>query len=304
MKKAIVTGANGFVGKAVAQYLITQGVDVYAVVRKKATHLDGLEGCHMIECDLSDYKNLWKQLPQEADAFFHFAWSGSAGPARGDEHIQLANVQSSCDAVKSAALAGCKRFLFASSIMEYEVEKLMKTHIVPNITTIYSTAKITANYMARASAAQAGIEYISCVISNIYGPGEISPRLISSSLRKMMKGERTSFSSGEQLYDFIYITDAATMFYAIGKSGKPNQTYYIGNRHPRKLKDFLIEMHDIAAPHAEFGLGDLSFDGVSLTYHEFDTDSVYKDTNFVPQVSFAQGIQNTLAWIKETEAQI
>lgn len=301
MKTAIVTGANGFVGKAVARQLAAQGVAVYAVVRRNAAHLDGLEGCRLIACDLADYAQLWQQLPPQADVFYHFAWTGSAGAARGDETVQLANVQASCDAVRSAARAECRRFIFASSIMEYEVAQLMKTAAAPAITTLYSTAKITANYMSRAVAAQAGIDYMAAVISNVYGPGEMSPRLINSSLRKMLHGERVSFSPGEQLYDFLYIDDAAAMFAAIGRSGRAGQTYYIGNPQPRKLKCFLQQMHDIAAPGTEWGLGDLPFQGVSLTYQEFDTHSVYRDTDFTPRTSFAQGIRNTLAWIKTQE---
>ena len=72
------------------------------------------------------------------------------------------------------------------------------------------------------------------MISNIYGPGELSPRLVNTSIRKMLKGEHCAFSAGEQIYDFIYITDAAK-----------------------------------------------------------------NDTGFVPEVSFKEGINNTVAWIRE-----
>lgn len=301
MKKAIVTGANGFIGKALARCLAERGVEVYAVVRRSAGHLQGLEKCNLVECDLAEYSELGKLLPKGADVFYHFAWTGSAGTLRGDEQVQLTNVQASCHAVRSAAQAGCKRFVFASSIMEYEVAELMKTSAQPSITTVYSTAKITANYMARAIAAQAGVEYIAAVISNIYGPGETSPRLINSSLRKMLRGERVSFSPGEQLYDFVYISDAVAMFAAVGEQGKTGRTYYIGNEHPRQLKSFLREMHQLAAPDTELGLGDLPFNGVSLTYQEFDTHSVYDDTDFRITTTFEQGVKKTLEWIKKQE---
>lgn len=89
--------------------------------------------------------------------------------------------------------------------MEYEISKIMETDIIPGANTIYSTAKITADYMLRTKSYALGIDYIRAIISNIYGPGEDSPRLVNTSLKKMLGGEHCSFSDGTQMYDYIYI---------------------------------------------------------------------------------------------------
>lgn len=145
-----------------------------------------------------------------------------------------------------------------------------------------------------------GIEYIRAVISNIFGPGEKSPRLVNTSLRKMINGDHCAFSAGEQIYDFIYITDAAKAFVAIGKKGRPNKSYYIGSLSPRPLRDYLIEMRDCVDLKIQIGLGELPFNGVSLTYEEFDIEAVKKDTGFVPEVPFGEGIKKTVKWLKES----
>ena len=214
--------------------------------------------------------------------------------------VQLKNVQYSCDTVRTAAAIGCKRFVFASSIMEYEIEAAMETEKIPGINTLYCSAKVAANYMERTLAGSLGMNYIRAVISNIYGPGEVSPRLVNTSLRNMLSGEHCSFSPGNQLYDFIYITDAARAFMAIGEKGASNRTYYIGSLHPRPLKDFLLEMRDCVDPSLEIGLGDIPFNGISLTYDEFDIDAVRRDTGVVPEVTFREGIKQTIQWIKES----
>jgi nucleoside-diphosphate-sugar epimerase len=152
--------------------------------------------------------------------------------------------------------------------------------------------------MARTIAGSAGIDYIRAVISNIYGPGELSPRLINTSIRKMLNGEHCAFSAGNQLYDFIYIDDAAKTFFALGQDGRPNKTYYIGSLNPKPLKEFLLEMRDCVNPTIEIGLGELDFNGVSLSYTEFDINAVKNDTGYVPQVSFEKGIKATIAWVK------
>ncbi len=290
MRSAIVTGASGFVGKAVVDVLRSNGIEVFTV-----THSDGTDkDDHSIVLDMDNYDKLPEYFDKAVpEVFYHFAWQGTSGKSRGDEKIQLKNVAGTCSAVRAAAKIGCTRFVFASSIMEYEVRDAIEAMINPNISDIYSSAKLAADYMARIIAVDLRIEYISSLISNIYGPGEKSVRLINSSIRKLLNGESISLSPCNQLYDFIYITDAANMFYLIGNNGIPGKIYYIGNTEVRPLRDFMIEMRDIIAPGAELGFGETPSNGVSLTYEEFDKESVYSDTGFKPTVSFADGIRLT-----------
>ena len=301
MKKAIVTGANGFVGLAVCKELVKHGVEVLAVIRENGNTrgLEKLEGVRLLYCDLLQYKNLNKLFDdRDVDCFYHFAWVGSAGTLRGDYDVQLDNIRATCEAVQICNDIKCKHFVFPSSIMEYEVQSLMKSEVPPDLSAIYSTSKASANYMARTLANKYGITYIRCVISNIYGPGETSPRIINTSIRKMINGEHCAFSAGLQMYDFIYVDDAAKAFVELGDKGINNRTYYIGSLNPRPLKDYLLEMKDAINPNLEVGLGELPYNGISLSYDEFDIWAVKKDTGLEPEVGFTDGIRKTVKWIE------
>lgn len=305
MKKVMVTGASGFIGTALCKALSLQGIETIAVVRSPQSHTEeiiDLPHLKIIYCEMSEFWKLDQLISdRDVDVLFHLAWTGGSGPLRSDYQIQLRNVQYTCDTLHACKAMNCRRFVFASSIMEYEITEYMKGESAPGINTLYSSAKLEANYMARAVAGDLGISYIRAVISNIYGPGERSPRLINTSLRKLLKGEHCSFSAGEQLYDFLYITDAAKAFISIAQKGISNRTYYIGNQRPRPLKDFLCEMRDQVDPSISLGLGDLPFNGVSLSYKEFDIEAVKQDTGFIPSIDFALGIRNTINWIQEEE---
>ncbi|MCI7329025.1 MAG: NAD(P)-dependent oxidoreductase [Lachnospiraceae bacterium] len=303
MKKVIVTGANGFIGTALCRELSNQGISVIAVVRNEEeniSNIENLKGLRVVYSDLSEFKKLHKKISdRDVDVLYHLAWVGSAGSLRGNSEVQFNNIRYTCDTVEACSKMNCKRFVFASSIMEYEIEALMATDATPGINTLYSSAKVSADYMARTIAGSLEVDYIRAVISNIYGPGELSPRLVNTSIRKFLKGEHCAFSAGEQTYDFIYIDDAAKTFVAIGEKGVTNRTYYIGSQNPKPLKDFLCELRDQVDPNIEIGLGEIPFNGVSLTYDEFNVYAVKEDTGFVPTVSFAEGIKSTIKWIKE-----
>lgn len=277
---------------------------MYAIVKddKYSAEIETLPNIKIIICEMEDYKNLPSVIRErDFDVFYHLAWGGSAGALRGDIRTQIDNIQNSCALVQISVELRCKRIVFASSIMEYEVIAAVNSDLPIKRNSLYSIAKLSADYMLKALANSEGIEYIRAVISNIYGPGENSPRLINTSIRKLLKGEHCAFSQGEQIYDFIYIDDAAQSFVAIGKKGINNKTYYIGSRKPRPLKEFLVEMCTQVCPNNQIGLGELEFDGVSLMYNEFDVDAVFKDTGFSPEWDFPEGIKKTIEWIKENE---
>ena len=303
MKKVIVTGANGFLGAAICKELLLHDVEIIALVRENTTVINpvlGHRNVRVIHCDLSNYKkipNLVKD--KDIDVVYHLAWNGASGALRSDVNVQISNVIFTCDLVNSCAELSCRRFVFAGSIMEYEVSELMRTDSSPYLNTLYSSAKIASDYMARALAQSLGIDYIRACISNIYGPGEVSPRLVNTSIRKMLNGEHCSFTSGEQFYDFIFITDAAKAFVALGSQGKPNKCYYIGSQKPRPLKDFLLMIRDCVNPRLDIGLGEIPFSGVSLNYNEFDIYALKKDCGFVPKVNFTDGINRTVIWLRE-----
>ncbi len=302
MKNVIVTGANGFVGTHLCRELVAEGAHVIAVIMQGTYEgdLQAIDNLEIVYCNLSSISTLDEKLEGALpiDAFYHLAWAGTAGDLRGDYQAQLQNVEWACDAMCVAHKMNIPKFVFASSIMEYEVTKLMESDIKPPVSTIYSSAKVAANYMLKALAGKLGITYLRALISNIYGVGEVSPRLVNTSIRKMLKGEHCAFSAGEQLYDFIYITDAAHALYLIGESGIDNTTYYIGSQ-PKPLKEYLKELRDRVDPSIEIGLGEIPFQGVTLEYTEFDIYALGRDTGFQPKLSFAEGIDKTIAWIKE-----
>lgn len=302
MKTAIVTGASGFIGEHLVRELSEHGYRVLAIIRdkSKAMLIEGIANVEVVICDMKDIEKLPELIePGEVEAFFHLAWEGSAGQARDDYNIHLNNIKYTCDAVEVASKIGSKQFVYAGSLMEFEsTSYIPQQGSKPVRNYVYRTAKMTAHYMGKAVAVSQGIEFKMGIISNAYGAGELSPRLINTSIRKLLAGEKTSFTPGEQMYDFIYITDVAKAFVKIMEQGKAYHNYYIGNEKQAPLNEFIKRMGACIDENIDLGIGEVPFDGVAIDYGAIDTKAIYKDTDFVCEVDFESGINKTIDWIR------
>lgn len=300
MKSVIVTGANGFIGKTLVNALLEKKYKVVALDVCFDEVLSGNPAVTCINVSGRDTASLKDEIPaDEYGCFFHLAWVGTSGPARADYGIQLNNVKLACDYIKLCAEIGCNRVVYASSINEMETyEYLQSDDIEPSGGYIYGTGKLAAHLMGETVAKLNGVEFIPVIITNIYGVGEKSARMIYTSINKLIHKEHCSFTAGYQTYDFIYITDAINSIIAVSEKGKAFNRYYIGSGEPKPLREFLIEMKNIVDSEAEIGLGDIPFKGVDISYLQFDLKKVEKDTGYKNQVSFAEGIRMTAEWLR------
>lgn len=306
MKRAIITGADGFIGRNLVKEMLREKYHVYAIVmdvENAKSVLGEDEHIHYYACNMNNYQ-LLSQYPElkEIPLLFHFAWAGVSDHMCINYEVQLNNVKCTCDLQYVAKELGIKRIVFADSIMEYEHLKAVDCGIYKlPLRNTYHISKIAARNMLQLRCANDNIDFIPVLISNVYGVGENSPRLINTAIRSLLKNEHMSFSPGEQLYDFIYISDAVRAIRLSGEKGINNKIYYIGNDVQRPLKEYLIRMRDVINPTMELGMGELQFSGCSLDYTEFDTMGIFRDFGFVIDIPFEDGVKMTANWIRENE---
>lgn len=300
MKKALVTGANGFVGSALVSDLIANGIEVIALDRDGCCN-NIPAGVRFVPHELAESEKLPELIAdRDIDVFFHFAWVGSAGPARADTALQLKNAQWTVDCLRAAKKMNCGKFVCAGSIMEHEtISAAYKQGNKPGLGYIYGSGKLVAHTMCMSVAADIGIELCWAKITNAYGAGELSPRFVNTTIRKIINNEPLQFTSGTQNYDFVYIDDVARAFRLIGENGKPFCHYLIGSSNAKPLREFVLEMKSALAPDKEFLFGDLPFTGVNMPLEEFDCSLTEQDTGFRAEISFAEGVKRTMEWIKE-----
>lgn len=302
MEKVIITGANGFIGSALTNYFAFKGIKVFAIVRNENSNIARInknENIDIIYCDLSKIVNLDKLiLDRDIDVFYHLAWSGVADENINKYKSQINNINYTCKCVELCKKIRCKSFVFASSVWEYECYKTMNELDPVKLSSLYSSSKIASNFMGRTLCNNYNIKYNSGIITNIFGPGERSARLINTTIKKLLNNEETQFTDSRQTYDFIYIDDAVKAFYNLGLYGINNKSYYIGTLKPRPLKEFLYIIKNCIDKEIELGIGKSKQNGIYLDYNMFDLYAIKDDTGFEPKISFEEGINKTIEWIK------
>ena len=307
MKKAIVTGATGFIGKFLVRELVKQNVEVIAVVRRGTKNLNTINALpvKIVECNIADYHMLPDMIAdRDIDVVFHIAWQGVSDLDARNEAIQMQNLQSTLDLIDAIMRIGC--FIGCGSMHEAEsLVEMNEDKVISNLGYMYKATKTAAHWIGKAKCGTYGIRFFWPLI-NTYGEEERSARLVNTIIRKVLHGESPDLSAGNQYYDFVHVSDVARALILIAEKGVDGTNYTIGSGDAKPLKEFLKivgqvanDLHD--GEPVELGFGKITSNVISLPITTFDVTKLYKDTGFKPLIPFRKGIERTARWIKEDE---
>ena len=301
MKRAIITGATGAVGTALALELASQGVEVLVLSRKGSRRNDNIPADPLISvafCSLEEMEGFQNTTGKDYDVFYHLAWMGTTGEERNDFELQNRNVKYALDAVALARRFGCHSFVGIGSQAEYgrkEEDLLPDTPAAPE--TAYGMAKLCAGQMTRAYARQLGMRHLWVRILSVYGPYDQNGSMIMSTIEKLRTGRTPEFTRGEQMWDYLYSMDAGRALYLLGEKGVDGKTYVLGSGSARPLREYMEVIRDICAPGAALGIGALPYGRNQVMYLKADISEIRKDTGWMPEVTFEEGIRNlVLTW--------
>ena len=219
MKKAIVTGANGFVGYWLVRELQHHGVSVTAVIKDENENISALEefpDVEIVYCDLSELLDLPARIPaRDYDVFYHLAWVSAGGAGRANYAVQLNNVKYACDAVTAATVIGCKKILFAGTVTERIAENILNLS-AKAVNNIYGVCKHMTHCLVDIESKRQGIEYLWMQFSNLYGPYSINGNIVGYTIKELLSGNEPTFGPSNQPYDLLYIEDLARAAYLLG----------------------------------------------------------------------------------------
>lgn len=174
----LITGANGFVGRALCGTVLNLGCKVKALTRSPQVFQDGIQ--NVVLTDLNTEAPVLEVM-QGVDVVIHLAArvhvmkEGALDAKAALGAYRAVNVEMSLNLARQAALAGVRRFIYLSSIKvngeRTEPGKPFKPDDVPAPEDPYGVSKMEAELALLALSKQTGMEVVIIRSPLIYGPG-------------------------------------------------------------------------------------------------------------------------------------
>ncbi len=305
IRAAIITGPTGAIGQALCRYLLAREVEVYAICRSNSLRAKMLPKhifMHKILCDISNLELLPEMLSGVSiDAFFHLAWAGNDGDNRNNMELQISNIRYALKACHVAKIIGCQIFIGAGSQAEYGRVDFPLTPDTPCFPENgYGMAKFCVRQMTRMECQKLEIKHVWAVFLSIYGPYEQMTSLTITTISKLLKGESPDVTAGEQIWDYLYSSDAAEALYRIAVYGVDGSVYTIGGGKALPLRNYIEIIRDIINPSLTVNFGAKPYAEHQVMHLEADISMLTADTGFVPSTDFYEGIHQTVKWVKGT----
>src|SRR3954469_11417707 len=230
VRRLLLTGAGGFIGRHVPGLLTARGFEVHAVGRQDVDLLDA-EATDALVAEIGASHLLHLAWYTEHGKF----WEASENHDWSEATLRLAG---------SFRAAGGERLVAAGTCAEYGPP------------TLYGAAKNATRLELEAYAAETGLSFAWGRVFFPYGPGERPQRVVAAAARAAVTGEPFACTSGEQIRDFLYVEDVASAFAALVDS-EATGAFDIGSGVGVPLRDVLLTLERLAGRQGIVRLGAL-----------------------------------------------
>jgi len=312
MKKAIVTGATGFIGSVLVRKLLQENVEVLALGRKPQENIDSdrsalLSGAWYLQIDMCDIQSLPARAKEigwysgDSCVFYNLAWGGRINLSDLDVEAQLRNVDWADKAIRAAKMLGCSTFIHSGTMeeaftaeyldLDFHDENKYNRHV------IYSVSKMISKNIIKLASRRENIKVIFAKNSHVMGPNDNKDSFLQVTLQKLISGDELIFSEGNQIFDVISVNDCAVAYVLVGQKGKHGCDYWIGSGHPRRLREYVEIMASMYNSGQPLQFGKLPYNDIALTQEDFSIEAIFRDTGFQPVQTYEDTVKELYNWL-------
>ena len=228
--KALVTGATGFVGAAVARALLREHGQVRVLARRGSDrrNLKGLDA-EVSEGDLNDLDSLHRAA-QGCDGLFHVAADYRLG-AREPEELYRTNVEGTRNVLNAALRSGVRRVVYTSSVATIGIPadgtpgNEQSANSLENMIGHYKRSKYLAEEVAR-EAARGGLSLVIVSPSTPVGPGDVKPTPTGQLVLDAAAGRMPAYV--DTGLNIVHVDDVAAGHLLAYERGNAGERYILG----------------------------------------------------------------------------
>ncbi len=298
MKRVLVTGAGGCVGRQAVPLLLARGWEVHAAdIREAPADLPGPVWHRANLLDPADVRRVVDEA--DAEALLHLAWYIAPGQwARSPENLDW--VTASLGLARAFRERGGRRMLAAGSCLEYDwdygfcSERL--TPCQPH--TLYGIAKHALRLLVEGYAKESGLSVAWGRIFFLFGPWEHPDRLIAYVIRSLLNGERARCSHGMQVRDYLYAGDVADALVTLLESELTGPVNIASGR-AVTLRELASRAGDLLGLRDRIDFGAIPSAPTDKPLVVADVTRLSSELGWRPGVDLDEGLNRTIAWWRE-----
>ena len=224
MRRALITGAAGFIGSHLTERLLEEnwhvtGVDNFDPWYDPAVKRANISGWpadrfKLIEADICDLAGLLTRVDGEYDSIVHLAAKAGVRPSIQDPAAyEEVNVRGTRNILDLARERGIGQVVFASSSSVYGINPNVpwredETALRP--ISPYASTKASGEMLGHVYSHVYGIRFMAMRFFNVYGPRQRPDSAVHKFARLILDGEPAPiFGDGTSRRDYVYVGDIA-----------------------------------------------------------------------------------------------
>jgi nucleoside-diphosphate-sugar epimerase len=297
MKKVVVTGAKGFIGRHTLKTLSDRNFEIHAIVSQNIPDIN-LNNCHWHLANLLDInpiKQLFEQI--KPTHLLHFAWCYSMPGKYWQAEDNFLWVQASLEMLKQFQAQGGQRVVMSGTCAEYDWNHdYCSEFLTPkNPSSPYGICKNALQEMLQSYAKLTNLSSAWGRIFLPYGPYEYVDRLVPSVICSLLKGEPARCSHGQQMRDFLYVQDVADAFVALLESDVTGPVN-IGSGQPMAIKDIVYKIGEQIGQSDLIQLGAIPEATNDTPLLVGDVNRLSQEVGWLPKFDLDTGLKQTIIW--------
>ncbi|MDN4500906.1 NAD-dependent 4,6-dehydratase LegB [Alteromonadaceae bacterium BrNp21-10] len=313
IQRALVTGADGFIGSHLVELLHAKGYEITALVQYNSFNnwgwleqINCLPSINVVVGDVRDY-NFCIELCKDIDVIFHLAaliaipYSYVAPQSYVD-----VNVNGTLNMCQAALKNNVKRFLHTSTSEVYGSAQYIpideKHPLQPQ--SPYSASKIAADSMAMSFYYSFELPVTIMRPFNTYGPRQ-SARAVIPSIISQLATNKDAIQLGDvsTTRDFNYVEDTCEAMYALAQCEQAiGQAINIGSSTEISIFDTFLLIKELMDSNVEFIQDPKRLRPKNSEVQRLVCDnSVFRNlTGVLPQNSIQEGLRKTIEWFSNS----
>lgn len=300
--KVFVAGGTGLVGSAIVRAFNSIGVEVIVSSRSNLDLMD--------QSSTKSYlQKIKPTLVVNAAAKVGGIGANNSKPVEFLSH----NLQIQNNIMSAAFNAGVEKFVFLGSSCIYPrncsqaiKEEFLMTGPLEPTNSAYAIAKIAGIEMINSYRKEFGLNWISLMPTNLYGPGDnfnlSESHVLPALIRRFVEAEAsdsqqvTLWGTGSPLREFLHVDDLATAVVMASENYNESLHLNVGTGHDLSIK----ALAELIAHEAGFK-GEIRWDSSKPdgTPRKVLDVSRIKSMGWKPTITLETGVASTVTWFKE-----